>query len=433
MKLRKVIICILILVLFLSHVSTYTYSYNEDNLSVTAESAILMESSTGKILYSKNAEVTKYPASTTKILTAIIVIETCNLDEHATASNNAVDSIPSGYSNAKIKVGETLTVDELLQLFLVHSANEAGYILAEHISGSISEFAKLMNEKAREIGCQNTNFTNPSGLHDKNHYSTAYDMCLIARYCMQNIIFRNYVSMPSCTIAPTNQSEERHFDNTNELLNTKSVYYNPNVIGIKTGFTTPAGHCLISGYSSDNIELISVILDTPQNASSGSNARFIDTNNLFNFGIENYSKIKIAEKSTVIDTVKIKNADIGSDYLDAITENEVYAVVPKSFDVNSLSSSMKISLKDNLVAPINQNDIIGSVIYTIDGTVYTENLLAGNTVKPTSTIVNLLKLVVALILLFIVYRLMYVNRKKSKNAKKHGKYVNYRNYKNYRK
>lgn len=239
--------------------------------------------------------------------------------------------------------------------------------------------------------------------------------------------------MPSCTIAPTNLSEERNFDNTNELLDTKSVYYNPNVIGIKTGFTTPAGHCLISGYATDNIELISVILDTPQNTSSGSNARFIDTNNLFNFGIENYSKIKIAEKSTVIDTVKVKNADIGSDYLDAVTENEVYAVVPNSFDINSLSSSMKISLKDELVAPINQNDIIGTVSYTIDGIVYTENLLAGNTVKPTSAIVNLLKLVVALILLFIAYRLMYVNRKKSKNAKKHGKYVNYRNYKNYRK
>lgn len=198
MKLKKVIICILVLSLFL--INNYSYSYNEDKLNLYSQAAILMESSTGKILYSKDAEVTKYPASTTKILTAILVIEKCNLEDEICASYSAINSIPSGYSNASIKVGEILTADQLLQVFLVHSANEAGFILAEHLSGSINEFAKLMNEKAKEIGCKNTNFTNPSGIHDTNHYSTAYDMCLIARYCMQNPIFRNYVSMPSCTI-----------------------------------------------------------------------------------------------------------------------------------------------------------------------------------------------------------------------------------------
>ena len=416
MRFKKIIICILVLSLLL--VGNCSYSYNEDNLTLDSEAAILIEASTGKILYSKKAEVTKYPASTTKILTAILAIEKCDLSAQVTASHNAVMSIPSGYSNASIQAGEILTVDELLQVFLVHSANEAGYILAEHISGSVNEFAKLMNEKVKEIGCLNTNFTNPSGIHDTNHYSTAYDMCLIAQYCMRNEIFRNYVSMPSCTIAPTNKSEERHFSNTNDLLNSKSVYYNPNVIGIKTGFTTPARNCLISGYYKDGIELISVILDAPQYNSNKSSAKFTDTTNLFNFGIENYNRVMISKKSSVVDTIKIKNADIGSNYLDVVLENDIYAIVPNSFDMNSVSSNMKVELKDDISAPITQNDIIGTVTYTIDGTTYSGNLLASNTIEPTSWFLNLLKVLIALILLFVVYKFMYGNKKKSKKRRR---------------
>lgn len=414
MKFKKFIIGILVLSLFF--INNYSYSYNEDKLDLYSESAILMEASTGKILYSKNAEVTKYPASTTKILTAILVIEKCNLEDEITASYSAIKSIPSGYSNASIKVGEILTADQLLQVFLVHSANEAGFILAEYVSGSIDEFAKLMNEKAKEIGCKNTNFTNPSGVHDTNHYSTAYDMCLIARYCMQNPIFKNYVSMPSCTIPPTNKSEERHFSNTNELLNSSSTYYNPNVTGIKTGFTTPAKNCLISGYSENGIELISVVLGAPQSTADNLSPKFIDTTNLFNFGMQNYKKVLIAEKSLVLDTIKIKNADIGSNRLDVILENEVYAIVPSSFDMNSISSNMEIKIKDDLSAPINANDIVGTVTYTIDGTSYTQNLLAGISIKPSSTILNLLKIIVALILLYIAYKFMYGNHENSKRS-----------------
>lgn len=413
MKLKRFIIGILVLSLLF--INNYSYSYNEDKLNLYSESAILMEASTGKILYSKNAEVTKYPASTTKILTAILVIEKCNLEDQITASHSAIKSIPSGYSNASIKVGEILTADQLLQVFLVHSANEAGFILAEYVSGSINEFAKLMNEKAKQIGCKNTNFTNPSGVHDTNHYSTAYDMCLIARYCMQNPIFKNYVSMPSCTIPPTNKSEQRHFSNTNELIIPSSTYYNPNVTGIKTGFTTPAKNCLISGYFENGIELISVVLGAPQSTDNNLSPKFIDTTNLFNFGMENYKKVRIAEKSSVVDTIKIKNADIGSNHLDVILENEIYALVPNSFDMNSISSNMKFEIKDDLSAPINANDIVGTVTYTIDGTSYTQNLLAGSSIKPSSTILNLLKIIVALILLYIAYKFMYGNHKNSKH------------------
>jgi D-alanyl-D-alanine carboxypeptidase (penicillin-binding protein 5/6) len=411
MKFRKIIICTFIFLLIF--VNTYTFSYNEDKLSLYSEAAILMESSTGKIIYSKNDEMVKYPASTTKILTAILVIEKCDLNEKVTASSSAISAIPTGYTNASIKAGEILTVDELLQVFLVLSANEAGYILAEHVSGSIANFANLMNAKVVEIGCKNTHFTNPSGLHDTNHYTTAYDMCLIARYCMQNEIFRNYVSMKSCTIAPTNKSEQRHYKNTNELLSETSQYYTPNAIGIKTGFTTPAGNCLISAYSKDDIELISVVLNAPQNNPDGLSGKFTDTISLFNFGIESYKKMKIVEKSSVVDTIKIKSNGFISNNLSVLAENEIYAIVPTSFDINSLPSNMEVKLKDDITLPISKDDFVGTVTYTIDNTPYTVNLLAGNSIDSFSfNIVNLLKVLVALVLIFMVYRLMYGKRKK---------------------
>ena len=148
------------------------------DFEIASKAAVLMETTTGKILLSKDENEQLYPASTTKILTAILAIEKYNLTDKLTASNSAVMSIPAGYSNAGIKQGETLTVDELLNLFLIHSANEVGYIFAENISGNIESFANLMNQKASSLGCKNTHFTNPSGIHDVNHYSTAYDLLL---------------------------------------------------------------------------------------------------------------------------------------------------------------------------------------------------------------------------------------------------------------
>lgn len=409
---KKILICILILILLV--INNISFSYAED-LNLTSEAAILMDFPSGIVLYSKNADVIKYPASTTKILTAIIVIEKCNLDEKVTASNSAIKAIPAGYSNAEIQVDETLTVDELLQVFLVHSANEAGYILAEHISGSIEKFAELMNEKAKEIGCKNSNFTNPSGLHNPDHYSTAYDLCLIAKYCMQNDTFRNYVSMESCTIHATDKHEERLFSNTNELLVKESQYYDPNIIGIKTGFTTPARNCLITGYSKDGTELIAVVLDAPANNSEGLSAKFTDSINLFNYGIGNFSKRIIVDKSSVLKTIEIENSE--SSNLDLLPENSIVALLPNSLDISLLTP--EIILNENLSAPIWQNTVVGKVVYTIDGVSYSENLIAGNSVEPSSAYyLNYLKIILAIVLLVIVFKLMYGNKEKKKNTRK---------------
>ena len=161
-----------------------------EELKIYSESAILMEQKTGKILYEKDCHARKYPASTTKILTAIIALENCDMNETATASEYAVTSVKSGYTKADIQVGETFTIEQLIDVMMLQSANEAATIIAEHIAGSEANFANMMNQKAKEIGCLDSNFVNANGMHNENHYSTAYDLALIARYCMQNEKFR---------------------------------------------------------------------------------------------------------------------------------------------------------------------------------------------------------------------------------------------------
>ena len=424
MKTFKKIIILFIIILLLF--SNYCFAENNSNLEIFSEAAILIDSDSGKILYSKNSDEKRYPASTTKILTAILAIEHFSLDDKLTASYDAVMSIPSGYSNAAIQVGETLTVKELLEVFLVHSANEAGFILAEGVSGSISEFANLMNQKAVEIGCKNTHFTNPSGLHDEEHYSTAYDLAQIAKYCMQNDVFRSFVSMPTCTIAATDMYEERYFRNTNDMLNSKSEYYDENIIGIKTGYTSQAKNCLISGYQSGNVELISVVLGAPASVGDkGSSGKYTDTKTLFNYGINSFSYKNIGLAGQAVTQIEVEHASKDTKNLDLVLEKNIETFISNSIDLETLKPEIKIN--ENIFAPISANDILGTATYTIDGISYTTNLLASHDVEASTYLQNILKIFLSIIILFIVYELMYSKKKgrnkKKKNKKSGGNYV----------
>lgn len=226
-----------------------------------------MDLPTGKILYEKDINKKMYPASLTKVLTCIIAIEECKLNDVATVSYDSVMSLGSGYVTANLQIGEELSVEQLLYVLMIASSNDAAIVLAEHISGSVEEFANLMNEKAKEIGCKNSNFINPNGAHNENHYSTAYDLALIGQYAMKNKTFRKIVSTTSYTLPITNKynSDDRVFANNNSLImlnnnGREDNYYYKYATGIKTGFTTPAGNCLIASSNKDGFELLSVVL-----------------------------------------------------------------------------------------------------------------------------------------------------------------------------
>ena len=281
-----------------------TEEYIDDGTPrIYSEAAILMEMHTGKILYEKDAYARKYPASTTKIMTAILAIENGDLDMKYTASQEAVALPGLSYTTAHIQAGETFTLDELLGVLMLQSANEAANVIAEGIAGSTEEFVDMMNDKANELGCKETHFVNANGIHDENHYSTAYDMATIAAYCMKNETFRRYANMMDCWLPDTEfwgdeQKEkmgERHFYNTNKLLIQGNPYYYKYCTGMKTGFTTPAKNCLVASSDNDGFELIAVVLHAEQTEEKMS-ARYMDTINLFEYGYNNFSRDDIYEE-----------------------------------------------------------------------------------------------------------------------------------------
>lgn len=412
---NNLFICLLLL-LSLSMIFSPFVNAEEEIPDIASPSALLMDYSSGKILYEKNINEKRYPASLTKIMTAIIVLENCELSDIATVSYDAVMSLSSGYVTANLQIGEELTVEQLLYVLMVGSSNDAAIVLAEHVSGSIENFADLMNEKAKELGCTSTNFVNPNGAHDENHYSTAYDLALMARYAMQNETFRTLVSTTSYTLPTTNKydREDRIFRTTNSLLHLDTSdradnYYYQYATGIKTGFTTPAGNCLIASANKNNLELITVVLGAGQ-TKDGLSQRYLDTLSLFDYGYNTYTLKQIINKGGIIQTLNIKNATRKTKKVEAVVANDVYALM-KQADKDS-AVLPEINLNDNLKAPLKKGDVIGSVTYTVEGIQYTENLLANNDVKKSRF---LLKLAILIIIVLILW--MYAKNKKIKSKK----------------
>jgi len=419
MKIQKKILIILITILSILSGIIYTnpvQAASTPNFTIHSQGAILIDSASGKVLYGKNENGKLYPASTTKILTAILAIENCKPTDKITASYEAVMSIPAGYSNAAIQPGETIGFQDLLDMFLIHSANEIGNIFAEHISGSVENFANLMNKKAAQIGCKNTHFTNPSGIHDENHYSTAYDMALIARYCMQNDTFRNTVAKSTCTIEPTEKYEKRFFRNTNDLLNKSSDYYYSNAIGIKTGYTSQAKRCLIAASKKDNLELITVVLGAEP--TYGDDKRYEDTINLFEYGFSNYKIQKIVAKNTIIKELEIENATKDTKNLSLLVKNDISGIVPASVNVANLDYT--VNLNELIAAPIKEGDVLGKIKYNIEGFEYSADLVANHAVEEFDAVTMLKQIGLALVVLFILAKLI-LPKKKSKKKKKYKK------------
>ena len=419
MRFKRLLISTLFTLLVLT--STFTFATDKD-VSPYSEASILIDSNTGKILYEKNSKEKMYPASTTKIMTAILTIENCDLNDIATVSYNAVMSVPSGYSNAALQIDEQLTLGQLLEVLLVHSANDAANVLAEHVGGSNESFATMMNTKANEIGCSNTHFTNPSGKHDDNHYTTAYDLALITQYCMKNSTFRSIVSKSSCTIAPTNKYEQRHYNNTNELVipneNKKADnYYYKYAIGVKTGYTKEAKNCLISASNKDNFELISVVLGSKA-TELGLSGRNIDSINLLNYGYNNYTIKKLKNKNDIIKQVEVANATKDTKNLDIVISDNIVALMNQNDSFNTTLPEIQI---DNLTAPISQNAVVGKIKYNVNGIEYTSDLLASHNVEKSKTGPLIIRIILLLLIIFIIFRLFTINSRNNNRKYKHFK------------
>lgn len=427
MKTLKNLFNIFILfIIILFNIMSTSFGATEE-VSTYSPMCLLMEASTGKVIYNKNGYEKAYPASTTKIMTAILTLEHCNLTDVATASYEAVYSVPVGYSNANIQVGEELTINQLLNVLLINSANEAANVLAEHIAGSVDSFATMMNAKAEEIGCLNTHFVNPNGVHNENHYSTAYDLALMGRYAMKNDIFRELVNTKFYTLPATNKylTNDRVFGTTNELLkkdtrDSVDNYYYEYCTGIKTGYTNAAKSCIVASAKKDDIEYIVVILGAGT-TDNGLSARYLDCKTLFNYAFENYTVKKLNDAEADLKTINIPNGTLSTKHLKVKIQDEINVLLKKSTDTTNLTPTVEIN-KD-LPVPIVKNSIVGKITYTIDGNEYTSNLIAGNNVYESNTVTNILTIVSIIIVLYLLFKLLNLNNKKKVKKNKKNKYL----------
>lgn len=389
----------------------FSTSFANNSLDIYSPSCVLIESNSGKILYEKNAYTKMYPASTTKIMTAILVLENCDLNEMVTVSDNAVslNSVPETYTRANLKSGEILSIEDLLNVLLIPSANDAAIALAEHVSGTVDKFSKLMNSKAKEIGCTNTNFVNPNGVHNNNHYSTAYDIALIGKYAMKNETFRNIVCKTSCSLPITNMydKDDRKFNNTNELLTSDNFHY-PYTTGIKTGFTNAAKNCIVASCKNENYEFIVTVLGA-EKMTKVENDRAHDCITLFNYALKNYSEKIVSNPETIIKQIELELSDNTKKTLDIITEKEIK--VTTCTDTSTIAP--QIIINENLHAPILKGTIVGKISYTIDDTTYTSNLISGNNILDSETLPQVFSL-----LLFILILLLFITILKIKKHKK---------------
>ncbi len=410
--LHKKLICIFLMMIFICIVPLHSNA-TETNLNIYAPACILMESSTGKILYSKNANAKMYPASTTKVMTAILTLEKCNLNDIVTVSHDAVFNVPSTYSHASLREGEQLTVEQLLYVLLIPSANDAAFALAEHIGGSVENFATMMNEKAVELGCKNTHFVNPNGIHDENHYSTAYDLALMGQYAMKNAIFRKIVSTTTYNLPTTNKydKEDRIFATTNELLKSpsSSTYYKY-ATGAKTGYTDAAKNCIIATASKDSTDLIVVILHD-EKTDEGLNTRAADCKTLFEYGFNNFSLRTISTSDSIEQTITVSGATEETKKLDLITTEDVSAYLPNEFDTSSIEKN--ITLNTDITAPITKGSVIGQITYTANGETYTADLVASHDVYQ----FDIIKIILEILLILVVLALISLFMKRSNNNK----------------
>lgn len=322
---------------------------------INAEGCALIDASTGEVLYGKNEEKVLEPASTTKVMTALLALEKCKLDDEVTVQEDftKIDGTAIG-----LLKGDVLTVHDLLLGLLLESGNDCANALANHISGNVVEFSKLMNAKAKELGAMHTNFKNPSGLPDPEHTTTAHDLALFLREAVNNKDYMEISKIPFSTIVMKNNPAKTIIvNNKNYMINKNSKYYYPFAICGKNGYTTKSNHTYLAAAEKDGHVLVASFLnalDKDQN--------FHDMQTVFNYGFDNYSLVHLYKKDTQISEYKVTDELT----IPIVSEKDIDYIVPKGKE-NTISSEIKIEDTDLSKKSFNKDDNI------LKGTIYVNN------------------------------------------------------------
>jgi len=377
---KKVLVFITIIIALLQ-LTVNSQSLFENGKNLYSDNVYMVNMDTGKVVYELNAEEKVFPASLTKIMTCILAIEECeNLDETVTIETTDIfkDVYADNGANIKLKAGEEISLRDLIKATMIRSSCDTATAIAVYISGSVEDFASLMNSKAREIGAKNTHFVNAHGLHDDRHYTTAKDLYLIANYALQNKEFVKIISENSCVIPATNKSEERVLESTIEIELPDNPMYYKYVTGIKSGFTDEAGRCLITKATKNSETYLLVTLGANRDRFYNSNMAFTDAITLYEYHFAEYSLQALATSGQTMTNVNVKNGMEKS--VDLILDGSIETLV--ALDEKP---DITFNLPDKVKAPVAEGEVIGSVTFKIGDETFTENLVAKNSVEHKST------------------------------------------------
>ncbi|MBR3848112.1 MAG: D-alanyl-D-alanine carboxypeptidase [Oscillospiraceae bacterium] len=409
------------------------FAFAIESIDIDSKASILIDAKDGHEIYSENADTKQYPASITKLMTALLVAE--NIDdwsEEVVANKSAFQGLSDAGSSVGIKAGEKMSVDNLVICLLVASANESANILAERVSGSVEAFVELMNSRAAELGLEGTHFVNTNGLHDDDHYTTARDVAKLAMEVRKHPRLREIYGMDKATIPATNLSEERFFFTTNSLISRYKelgyIYSKAN--GMKTGSTTPAGLCLVASAEYNGKELISVVLGATKNEETGKKGSFVESKKLLVWGFENFKYAKLLLSSQAVCEVHVEAAR-DRDYVVAHTEKDYEVLMPKDYDESKVE--LVTNTQTELMAPVKKGDAIGTVTIKYDGKEYeTLNLVAADDVERSiiayaiSAVGKFMKSPIAYVVIgvvlvaiaaYIIYVIRYNRRRKNRRRR----------------
>lgn len=368
-----------------SYDSEHPEDLSPDQLA--AVSAILIEESTGMVIFEKNADQLMFPASTTKIMTALLCLLSGNLDDIVTVSANAINSTPDGSSRLGVREGEEIVVRDLLYGTMITSGNDGANVIAEYISGSIPEFVNLMNQAAGVYGMTNTHFSNPHGFQDEYHYTTVRDMAVLAREAMKNDVFRDIAQTTSYNMPKTNQQRARTVSLSHDFRLSDYKEHYAYATGIKTGTTSNAGYCFVGSASKNGVDLISVVFY------SGYYDRWRDTRKLFEYGFAQYVSVTPIDLYNMnpiwVQTsgYSLKDANMGKLDLTCVPVNSSATahIVATQAEVDMMASNLRdtvlIDYTRGFVAPINAGEVVGTMTYFPENqspVVY--NLIASRTI-----------------------------------------------------
>lgn len=410
-------------------------------LETEADVVMLVNTDTGNVIFDKNAKKRTAPASLTKIVTCILVLENCDdLSTVVTAKRECLDGLyQMNAATVGILAGERLTVDELLHCLMIPSAADAANILADFIGGNMDNFVVMMNDFAKRLGCENTNFINPSGLDngDTNMYTTAEDLYKITSYALQNPQFKELCSILRYQIEPTEKYPHvRYLNNTNKMLNPAyKDYYSPNVFGVKTGTTGLAGHCVISTASKNGYNYMLIVLNAPQydidDDGVEENVAFTDSKKIYEWAFNNIVLTKVTAKTDIVTVVDVKY-NWKTDHLALVPEEEISALVPTGTEAGSLQTRpIESETPKSVNAPIKKGDVIGKaeVLYG-DDVVATVNLVASDNVSGSAILriagffgflfrTTVMKILICLaVLLLLAYILLIIRRNRIRAKRK---------------